>query len=52
MTVTGLLGILLLASERKLLDIAETFLRLRQTSFYCPDKLLRELLEKHKGQTR
>jgi uncharacterized protein len=45
---TGTLGILILAAERNLVDLAEAFQRLRQTSFYCPDNLMQKLLAEQK----
>jgi len=43
--VIGLLGVLLEASRRGLLDLPETMKKLRRTSFYVSDELIRHLLE-------
>ena len=50
--ITGTLGILVLASRRKLVDLADAFARLRRTTFHCTDELMDQLIarEKKKGQ--
>jgi predicted nucleic acid-binding protein len=45
LTVTGTLGILDRAAERNLIDLAQTFNRLRQTNFRVDPALLVRLLE-------
>ena len=46
--VTGTLGILELAAQAGLLDVAQAVERLRRTTFRSPEGLLDALLEKHK----
>jgi predicted nucleic acid-binding protein len=43
--IIGLLGVLLEASRRGLLDLSETIEKLRQTTFYVSDELILRLLE-------
>ena len=43
MRVTGTLGILRTAAERGLIHVPEVLARLRQTSFYVDDKLIRSI---------
>lgn len=45
--VTGTLGLLDLAARRGLVDLADAFGRLRQTSFRCHPALLDAILAKH-----
>lgn len=48
---TGTIGVLALAAEQRLIDLADAFARLRRTNFYCPEDLMQKLLAKHaKGQ--
>jgi predicted nucleic acid-binding protein len=48
--VTGTLGILDLAAQRGLLDLESAFVRLRSTSFRCPESIMQILLERHRQQ--
>jgi len=48
--VTGTLGVLSLAAERGLVDLADTVGRLRQTNFHVSEDLLNALLAEH-GRT-
>jgi predicted nucleic acid-binding protein len=45
LTVTGTLGILAMASGRKLVHLADAFQRLRATNFHCSEELYRQLLD-------
>jgi predicted nucleic acid-binding protein len=47
--VTGTLGVLDLAAERRLIDLAEAIRRLERTNFRRPQAVLEALLLKHKG---
>jgi len=50
--VTGTLGVLDLAAQRGLIDLAQAFTRLRATNFRYPQEVFDALLEKHeKGHT-
>lgn len=42
----GTLGILVLAARRDLVDLTDAFTRLRQTGFYCPEKVMAELIDR------
>ena len=44
---TGTLGVLVMASERSLIDLRSTLSRLRQTSFFVSEKLIQRLLNQH-----
>ena len=48
--VTGTLGVLDLAAERGLVDLAAALARLRNTNFRCRPALFDALLKKHKGK--
>jgi predicted nucleic acid-binding protein len=41
--VTGTLGVLRAAAERGMIDVPEVLTRLRETSFYVDDKLIRSI---------
>ena len=41
---TGTLGVLVRASQRGYIDLADAFARLRKTDFHCPEGLMRKLL--------
>lgn len=43
--MTGLLGVLRLASFRSLIDLPEQVERLRRTSYYLPEQLVAHLLK-------
>lgn len=45
--VTGTLGLLDLAARRGLIDLSDTFARLRKTSFRCRPDLIDAILAKH-----
>jgi len=47
--VIGTLGVIAAAHERGLLDLGETFDRLRQTTFHVSPKLLAAILRKYQG---
>jgi predicted nucleic acid-binding protein len=49
--VIGTLGVLAAGHEGGLLDLAETFERLRQTTFHVSPKLLAAILQKYKKTT-
>lgn len=44
---TGTIGVLALGAEHQLLDLSDTFTRLRRTNFYCPEELMSKLLLRH-----
>ena len=46
-TVTGTLGVLDLAAQRGLVDLADAFARLRATSFRYPPEMMDALLAQH-----
>lgn len=46
LAVTGTIGLLYLAPRRGLLGLSETFERLRQTSFRCPNEIMVQLLNR------
>jgi predicted nucleic acid-binding protein len=48
LAVTGTLGVLDMASQRGLLDLAEAFKRLRNTTFRCPEEIMNGLLRMQK----
>jgi predicted nucleic acid-binding protein len=47
-TVTGTLGVLDLAAQRGLVDLADAFARLRATSFRYPPEMMDALLAQHR----
>ena len=47
LAVVGTLGVLEVAAERGLIDLAASLVRLRQTSFRAPAILLEEMLERY-----
>jgi predicted nucleic acid-binding protein len=49
-TVTGTLGVLSLAAERRLLDLAEAFNCLRRTNFRFRQEIMDQLLDKTVGE--
>jgi predicted nucleic acid-binding protein len=49
LTTQGTLGLLSLASERGLIDLAETIARLRTTNFRASERLLQFMLDRKKG---
>ena len=51
MAATGTLGVLDLAARRGLVDLADSFMRLKTTSFYYRAGLLDTLLAQHKSRT-
>ena len=48
--VTGTLGVLDLATERGMVDLAAALARLRETNFRFKEELFDALLQKHKGR--
>jgi predicted nucleic acid-binding protein len=52
LSVTGLLGILVTAADRGLVELREALERLRQTSFRADPKLLSSLLDREKPPAR
>lgn len=50
MAVTGTLGVLQEAAKHGLLDLPNAFDKLRRTSFYCSDNLLRTILARYKAE--
>jgi predicted nucleic acid-binding protein len=50
LNVTGILGLLEIAAQRELVDLAETFGRLKKTSFRSPAGLMEALLRRRLGQ--
>ena len=50
--VIGTLGVIAAAHEKGLLDLPETFDRLRQTTFHASSKLLAAILQKYQGRTK
>ncbi len=46
--VTGTLGLLELAANRGLLDLAAALSQLTGTSFYCPQKIMDALLARYR----
>ena len=50
--VTGTLGILEMAAQREMLDLAEAFARLRSTTFHCSDRVMSKLIAKEKKRGR
>ena len=48
--VTGTLGILDLAAQRRLVDLPAAFARLRRTTFRCPDDIMEHLLARHRQE--
>ena len=48
--VTGTLGVLSLAAERGMVNLAEAFDRLRQTNFRYPQAIMDRLLDEASGQ--
>ena len=50
LAVTGTIGVLDMAAQRGLLDLAEAFARLRNTSFRCPEEIMTSLLDAKKRQ--
>jgi predicted nucleic acid-binding protein len=51
LNVIGTLGAIAAAHEKELLDLPETFDRLRQTTFHASSKLLAAILQKYQGRT-
>jgi predicted nucleic acid-binding protein len=49
--VTGTLGVLELAADRGLLDLADALSRLKGTSFRCRQEVIEALLARHKKST-
>ncbi|HST22185.1 MAG TPA: DUF3368 domain-containing protein [Blastocatellia bacterium] len=49
LNVIGTLGVIEAAHERRLLDLTETFDRLRQTTFHVSPKLLAAILQKYQS---
>jgi predicted nucleic acid-binding protein len=49
LAVTGTLGILDMAARRSLLDLAEAFQRLRNTTFRCPEEIMSGLMHRSAG---
>lgn len=49
-TVTGTLGVLSLAAERRLLDLAEAFDRLKRTNFRFRQEIMDQLLHRTLGE--
>lgn len=47
-TVTGTLGVLDLAAQRGLVDLANAFARLRATSFRYPPEIMNALLARYR----
>jgi predicted nucleic acid-binding protein len=47
--VTGTLGVLMLAAEHGLLDLADAFERLKRTNFRYRREIMDKLLERHAG---
>ncbi len=45
LSVTGVLGVLCLASEKRLLDLAQAIATLRQTTFRGPDRIMDRLVK-------
>lgn len=50
LAVTGTIGVLDMAAQRGLLDLAEAFTRLRTTTFRCPEEIMARLLGARKRQ--
>ncbi|MEX0711810.1 MAG: DUF3368 domain-containing protein [Pirellulales bacterium] len=48
LAVTGTLGVLELAAERQLIDLADVVVALRKTTFRCSDNVFEELLRRDK----
>ena len=48
--MTGTLGVLSLAAERRLLDLAEAFNRLKRTNFRFRQEIMDQLLGKTLGE--
>ena len=48
--VTGTLGVLELAAERKHLNLRDVLLQLRDTSFRCRPEILDAMLTRHRGE--
>jgi predicted nucleic acid-binding protein len=49
LAVTGTIGILNMAAQRGLLDLAAAFIRLRSTTFRCPEEIMETLLSQQKA---
>jgi predicted nucleic acid-binding protein len=49
--VTGTLGVLELAAERRLLNLADAFLRLKDTSFHCRQEIMDGMLARYESKT-
>ena len=48
--VTGVLGVLELAARQSLLDLADTFTRLKATNFRYRQSILDEILSRHRAR--
>ena len=48
--VAGTLGVLVMAAERALLNLADAFDRIKRTSFHYPQELIDRFLAEHSGQ--
>ncbi len=49
--VTGTLGILRMAAQRRLLDLSDAFTALKATNSRSPEALMKTILQEHQGQT-
>lgn len=47
--ITGTLGILVLAANRQFVDLEAAFDLLRKTSFHCPERIMKALLNDAKA---
>jgi len=50
--VAGTLGILRIAAEKELIEVPEVLVRLRETSFYVDEDLIRSIFGRWLGENR